>query len=185
MGSNIGYVRVSSIGQNEERQLDGLKLDKMFTDKASGGSTDRPALQDLLEWVREGDLVIVHSMDRLARNLQDLREVVNAITTKGASVKFVKEGLEFTGESNPMADLLLNMLGAVAEFERSLIRERQQEGIELAKKRGAYKGRKKALTQAQVTDLVERANAGEAKTRLAKEFGISRETVYQYLRAAS
>ena len=182
MGSSIGYVRVSSIGQNEARQLDGLELQKVFTDKASGGTTDRPELTNMLEWIREGDKVHVHSMDRLARNLTDLRATVQAINAKGASVKFMKEGLEFTADSSsPMAELMLNLLGAVAQFERSLIRERQREGIDLAKKRGVYKGRKKALSGAQVKELRERANSGEAKAALAREFGVTRATLYKYL----
>lgn len=147
MGSNIGYGRVSSVGQNEARQLEGVELNKSFVDKVSGGTTDRPALKDLLEWIREGDVVHVHSLDRLARGLQGLRLIVEAINAKGASVKFQKEGLTFSGEANPMQDLLLNMLGAVAEFERSLIRERQREGIELAKQRGVYRAEKKRSTR--------------------------------------
>jgi DNA invertase Pin-like site-specific DNA recombinase len=161
--------------------LEGLNVDKIFIDKASGGSTERPALTDLMDWIREGDVVHVHSMDRLARNLQDLRSTVEAINAKGATVKFKKEGLAFTGEASPMQDLLLNMLGAVAEFERSLIRERQREGIELAKERGVYKGRKKALNKAQVKELKDRADAGEAKAALARDFGVTRATVYKYL----
>lgn len=182
MGSSIGYVRVSSVEQNEARQLEGVTVDKTFTDKASGGTLDRPALSDLLEWVREGDVVNVHSMDRLARNLQDLRKTVQAINAKGATVKFVKEGLEFSANSStPMAELMLNLLGAVAEFERSLIRERQREGIELAKQRGVYTGRKKALTKAQAAEIRTRAEGGESKAALAREFGVTRATLYKYL----
>lgn len=181
MGSSIGYIRVSSVGQNEARQLDGVDLDKIFIDKASGGTLERPELSELMGYVREGDLVHVHSMDRLARNLGDLRDTVEKITAKGAKVRFEKEGLEFTGDDNPMQNLLLNLLGAVAEFERSLIRERQREGIELAKKRGVYRGRKKALSRAQAKELRERAEAGEAKAKLAREFGVTRATVYKYL----
>jgi DNA invertase Pin-like site-specific DNA recombinase len=121
-------------------------------------------------------------MDRLARNLDDLRRIVLQLTEKGVHVRFVKECLTFTGEDSPMSTLLLSMLGAVAEFERNLIRSRQFEGIELAKKRGVYKGRKPSLTECQVADLRRRAEAGDKKTMLAREFRISRETVYQYLR---
>ena len=181
MGNQVGYIRVSSAGQNGGRQLEGVTLSKAFTDRASGKDTDRPALTELIEWVRDGDTVVVHSMDRLARNLQDLRSIIADINAKGAKVKFMKEGLEFTGESSPMSDLLLNMLGAVAEFERSLIRERQQEGIELAKKRGVYKGRKPALTPARAKEAKERAEAGESKTAIAKDLGVTRATLYKYL----
>ena len=124
----------------------------------------------------------MHSMDRLARNLDDLRRLVQMLTKRGIRIEFVKEGLHFTGEDSPMANLLLSVMGAFAEFERSLIRERQREGIALAKKRGAYRGRKKALSPEQVADLRRRAAAGDQKAALAREFGISRETLYQYLR---
>lgn len=181
-GQRIGYVRVSSFDQNPERQLENISLNKVFTDKASGKDTKRPELEALLAFVREGDTVVVHSMDRLARNLDDLRRLVQMLTKRGIRIEFVKEGLHFTGEDSPMANLLLSVMGAFAEFERALIRERQREGIALAKKRGAYRGRKKALSPEQVADLRQRAAAGDQKAALAREFGISRETLYQYLR---
>jgi DNA invertase Pin-like site-specific DNA recombinase len=139
----------------------------------------------MLAFVRDGDTVIVHSMDRLARNLDDLRRIVRMLTGKGVRVEFVKESLTFTGEDSPMATLLLSVIGAFAEFERALILERQREGIAAAKQRGAYTGRKPALTAEQARELCERAAAGERKSLLAKEFGISRETVYSYLPTAS
>jgi DNA invertase Pin-like site-specific DNA recombinase len=182
-GQRIGYVRVSSFDQNPERQLENISLNKVFTDKASGKDTKRPELEALLAFAREGDTVVVHSMDRLARNLDDLRRLVQMLTKRGIRIEFVKEGLHFTGEDSPMANLLLSVMGAFAEFERALIRERQREGIALAKKRGAYRGRKKALSPEQVADLRQRAAAGDQKAALAREFGISRETLYQYLRS--
>jgi len=178
----IGYVRVSSEEQNTERQLDGASLDKVFTDKSSGGTANRPALEELLSYIREGDTLIVHSMDRLARNLDDLRRIVQELTGRGARIEFVKEGLAFTGDDSPMATLLLSVMGAFAEFERALIRERQREGIAIAKQKGVYKGRKRSLNQEQIAELVRRAAAGESRTSLAKEFGVSRETLYQYLK---
>jgi DNA invertase Pin-like site-specific DNA recombinase len=181
-GQRIGYVRVSSFDQNPERQLDQVGVDRVFTDKASGKDTLRPQLDQLLAFARDGDTVVVHSMDRLARNLDDLRRIVKELTTRRVCVEFVKEHLIFSGDDSPMANLMLSVMGAFAEFERSLIRERQREGIALAKQRGAYRGRKKALDLDRVTELRQRAKAGEAKTRLAHEFGISRETLYQYLR---
>ena len=184
-GQRIGYVRVSSFDQNPERQLENISVNKVFTDKASGKDTKRPELEALLAFAREGDIVVVHSMDRLARNLDDLRRLVQMLTKRGIRIEFVKEGLHFTGEDSPMANLLLSVMGAFAEFERALIRERQREGIALAKKRGAYRGRKKALSPDQVADLRQRAAAGEQKAALAREFGISRETLYQYLRSDS
>lgn len=184
-GQRIGYKRVSSTDQNEARQLESIELDKLFTDRVSGKDTKRPELEHMLSFVREGDVIVVHSMDRLARNLDDLRQLVRNLTTRGISVEFIKEGLTFTGDDSPMANLLLSVMGAFAEFERELIKERQREGIAIAKQRGAYKGRRKALSPDQVTELKSKAEAGENKTTLAKRFGISRETLYQYLRQVS
>jgi DNA invertase Pin-like site-specific DNA recombinase len=183
-GHRIGYIRVSSFDQNPERQLEQVEVRKVFTDKASGKDTERPALDELLAFVREGDTVVVHSMDRLARNLDDLRRLVQQLTQRGVRIEFVKECLTFTGEDSPMANLLLSVMGAFAEFERALIRERQREGIALAKQRGAYRGRKKALSTEQVAELQSRAGAGEQKAKLAREYGISRETLYQYLKTS-
>ena len=181
-GQKIGYIRVSSFDQNPERQLQGEKLDRVFTDKASGKDVNRPQLKELLLYAREGDTIIVHSMDRLARNLDDLRKLVKDITQTGISIRFIKEALTFTNDDTPMSHLLLSVMVAFAEFERSLIKERQREGIELAKKRGAYKGRKKSLSDEDIILLKQRIDDGETKTKLAKEFGISRETLYQYLK---
>jgi len=180
-GFNVGYIRVSSIGQNTERQLDSITLDKIYEEKASAKDAARPVLQDCIEYVRQGDTLHVHSMDRLARNLDDLRSIVKTLTAKGVAVRFHKEQLTFTGDDNPMAVLMLSVMGAFAEFERSLIRERQREGIAVAKEKGVYRGRKPMLTKDRVEELRRRAASGEKKTVLAREFGISRETVYQYL----
>ena len=182
-GQRIGYVRVSSFDQNPERQLEHVQVDKVFTDKPSGKDTHRPELERLLAFVREGDTVVIHSMDRLARNLDDLRRLVQKLTQRTVHVEFIKECLTFSGEDSPMANLMLSVMGAFAEFERALIHERQREGIALAKQRGAYRGRKKSLAPERVTELHRRASAGEKKAQLAREFGISRETLYQYLRA--
>ena len=181
-GQRIGYVRVSTLDQNDQRQLEGQVLDQVFTDQASGKNTQRPKLEELIRFARAGDTVVVHSMDRLARNLDDLRSVVQTLTGKGARVEFAKEGLVFTGEDSPMANLMLSVMGAFAEFERSLIKERQREGIALAKTRGVYKGRKRKLDPEKVAELVAQAAAGIPKAQLAREYGLSRETVYQYLR---
>jgi DNA invertase Pin-like site-specific DNA recombinase len=178
----VGYVRVSSVDQNTVRQLDGVPVERVFSDKASGKDAARPKLEELIAFVREGDTVLVHSMDRLARNLDDLRRLVRILTSKGVRVEFVKESLAFTGEDSPMATLLLSVMGAFAEFERALILERQREGIAAAKARGVYTGRRPALTDERARELRERAAAGERKSVLAKDFGISRETVYSYLR---
>jgi len=180
VGERIGYQRVSGIDQNTLRQLDGVDLDKVFADKASGKDTKRPELNRALEYVRSGDTLVVHSMDRLARNLEDLRRIVRELTGQGVRVEFVKESLTFTGDDSPMNTLLLSMLGAVAEFERSLILERQREGIALAKAAGKYKGRKASLSQTQASELRERLAKGGSVTALATEYGVSRQTVYNY-----
>jgi DNA invertase Pin-like site-specific DNA recombinase len=173
---------VSTLDQNAERQLEGVQLDRLFTDRASGKDTDRPQLKALLAYAREGDTIVVHSMDRLARNVDDLRRIVLEQTRRGIRVQFIKENLLFTGEDSPMANLMLTVLGAVGQFERELIRERQREGIALAKQRGVYRGRNRALSPERIAELRARVVAGEKKARLAREFGISRETLYQYLR---
>jgi len=181
-GKKIGYIRVSSFDQNPERQLEGIALNKKFIDKASGKNIARPQLEAMLDYARDGDVIIVHSMDRLARNLDDLRKLVTQLTDKKIRVEFVKEGLTFTGEDSPMSHLLLSVMGAFAEFERALIKERQMEGIALAKKRGAYKGRKAALSQEQANEIKARVANGDKKSHIARDFGVSRETLYQYLR---
>ena len=185
-GKVVGYRRVSSVDQNESRQLDGIDLDKEFTDKASGQSQNgRPQLQAALDYVREGDVLKVHSMDRLARNMVDLLSLVKQLTDKGVTVEFIKENLTFTGDDSPMNTLLLGILGSIAQFERSLIKERQREGIAIAKKAGVYKGRRRSLTTEQADELRRQAQSGQTnKAALARQFGISRETLYQYLAIA-
>lgn len=185
MPSKIGYIRVSSFYQNHERQLESIKLDKCFIDKVSGKSIERPQLKEMLNYVREGDTVYIHSMDRLARNLDDLRKIVKQLTNQKITINFLKENLIFKKEEkdSPMSSLLLSIMGAFAEFERELIKERQREGIEIAKKKGLYKGRKPCLTKEQITELKQRILTNkENKTDIAKYFNISRETVYKYLK---
>lgn len=181
-GQRIAYIRVSTIDQNTERQLDGVDVDRTFTDKASGKNTQRSQLKAALEYVRDGDTLLVHSMDRLARNAEDLLRIVRELTGRGVSVEFVKNHLTFSGKADPMGKLMLTMLAAFGEFERELIRERQREGIAIAKAKGVYKGRKKALGKEQQQELVELACTGMPKAELARSYGVSRETVYQYLR---
>jgi len=183
-GQRIGYIRVSSEDQNTGRQLEGMQFDRTFTDKVSGKDQERPQLQELLTFVREGDRVIVHSMDRLARNLDDLRALVKLLTDKGVQVEFVHEHLTFTGDDSPMSKLLLSVMGAFAEFERSLIKERQREGIALAKKRGAYQGRKRALSPEKIEELrLMLQQPGAKKAVIARELGISRGTLYEYIKS--
>ncbi|WP_316201366.1 MULTISPECIES: recombinase family protein [unclassified Bradyrhizobium] len=184
-GQVVGYVRVSTLDQNTDRQLVGVDVHRTFTDHASGKDTDRPELAQMVAYVREGDTVVVHSMDRLARNLEDLRRLVRELTGKGVRVQFLKESLTFTAEASPMSQLLLNVMGSFAEFERAIIRERQREGIALAKSRGVYKGRKRVLAPEQVTEIIRKVENKAKKAKLAREYGISRETIHRYVRAAN
>ncbi|WP_184213144.1 recombinase family protein [Granulicella aggregans] len=179
-GQCVGYIRVSTLDQREDRQLEGVRVDRRFVDHVSGKDVKRPQLTAMLSFVREGDTVVCHSMDRLGRNLDDLRKLVFGLTERGIRVEFRKENLIFTGEDSPMANLLLSVMGAIAEFERQLIRERQREGIELAKKRGVYKGRPRTLGAEIVASLVQRLELGEKPSTLAREFGISRMTLHRY-----
>lgn len=185
-GQVVGYIRVSSAEQNEARQFEALAgVDKFFTDKVSGKSADRPKLIEMVEWVREGDTVRVASLDRLARNLDDLRRLVSELTDRGVRVEFLKEGLTFTGEDSAMSKLLLSVMGAFAEFERSLIRERQAEGIAIARANGVYKGRRKALTAEQVEQARSQVEQGVPKAKVARDLGVSRQTLYTALAEAA
>ena len=183
-GQRVGYVRVSTLDQNTQRQLEGVSLDKIFTDKVSGRDTNRPQLRAALNHVRAGDILIVHSMDRLARNVEDMLRLVRELNGKDVSVEFVKENMVFTaGSDDPRSVLMFTMLSAFSQFERALIKERQREGIALAKAKGnVYKGRKPALSSDKAAELRKQALQGANKSRLAKDFGISRETLYQYLK---
>ena len=182
-GKKIGYVRVSSFDQNPERQLEGIELDRKFIDKASGKSKERPKLEEMMGYLREGDVLIVHSMDRLARNLDDLRSIVFKLTGEKIQVRFLKENLTFTGEDSPMSNLLLSMMGAFAEFERSLIRERQLEGIALAKKKGLYAGRKSTLSEEKVEEIKQLIEKNEKKSEISRKLKISRQTLYRYMKS--
>lgn len=183
-GQTVGYVRVSSEGQNLARQTESIcGVDRLFQDKVSGGSrADRVGLAECLAYVRTGDTVRVASMDRLARSVVDLQQLVDEILAKGASVHFVKENQTYspTGEDS-MSRLLLHVLGAFAEFERNLIRERQAEGIRLAKAAGKYRGRARSLTDAQVLEARAQIAAGVPKTRVATTLGVNRATLYRAL----
>lgn len=183
-GQKIGYIRVSSVDQNTDRQIEALnsyELDKIFTDKLSGKNVDRSSLQEMLKFIRQGDHLFVHSMDRLARNLLDLRGIINDLTTKGIKISFIKENLTFAGDDSAMSILLLSIMGSVAEFERSLIRERQAEGIKIAKTKGIYKGRKQVVKPEQIELMRQRVAEGVPKAKIARDMKICRETLYKYL----
>lgn len=180
--AQFGYVRVSSDDQNTDRQLSELSLDRLFVDHASGKDTKRPELQNLLTHLRAGDVVYVHSMDRLARNLQDLLKLVEEITAKKANLVFVKENLTFKPDrdTSPMSMLLLQLLGAVAQFERSLIRERQREGITKAKTRGVYKGRT-PVPEDKLKEGLRLFQTGTSVVKAASYVGIGKSTLYKYI----
>jgi DNA invertase Pin-like site-specific DNA recombinase len=182
-GQIVGYRRVSTLDQSTTRQLDGVEVNRAFEDKLSGKDTNRPQLAAMLSHVRQGDTVVVHSLDRLGRNLDDLRRIVMDLTGRGVRVKFIKENLEFSGDDSPMSMLLLNIMASFAQFERELIKERQREGITIAKREGIYKGRKPSLTPETITAIRKRVEAGEQKAALAAEYGVSRMTLYSALKA--
>lgn len=188
MGQRIGYRRVSSIVQSTERQLEGIKLDKTYEDKLSGKDVNRPQLKAATDYCRDGDTLVVHSLDRLARNTEDLLRIVRELNAKGVTVEFVKNGMTFAAgktKDAPIAKLMLTMLAAFAEFERNLIRERQAEGIAIAKTKGVYKGGQPKLTPVQAKELRSQARKGVTKAELARTYRVSRETVYQYIRAGN
>ena len=185
--AKVGYIRVSTIDQRTDRQLDGVELDRVFEDRVSGKNMkDWPQLTELIKYVREGDEVFVHSMDRLARNLEDLLQIVRTLTEKGVKISFLKENLSFDPDKTaaPMSKLILSVMGAVAEFERSLILERQREGIALAKERGAYKGRTKKITPELMQKIKDYLQKGCGVSETAKLIGVSRSSLYRWFSEA-
>ena len=183
-GQQIGYLRVSTTEQNTSRQLDGIELTKTFEDKCSGKNADRPQLKLLIDYAREGDTVHVHSLDRLARNMDDLKSIIKTLSGKGVNVRFEKENLDFNCLGNglsPMHELMFNMLAAFAQFERSIILERQREGIALAKKAGKYRGGQPKLKDEQITELKNMLEAGVSKSEIARRLNITRQTIYAYI----
>jgi len=185
-GQKIGYVRVSTVEQNIGRQLEGIEVDRIFIDHASGKNTDRPKFQEMLNYVREGDQVIVHSMDRFARSLKDLVTEVDQLVKRGIAIQFIKENITFTAQATPMDNLMLQLMGAFAQFEREIILERQKEGIRLAAAQGKYKGRVHKLKPDQAEELRQAWKEGKYSSKLAlgKAYGISRQAVYRYLKVS-
>jgi DNA invertase Pin-like site-specific DNA recombinase len=176
----VGYRRVSTIDQNLDRQ-DMSGLDRIFEDKASGKDTDRVALQNMIAFVRTGDEILVHSIDRLARDLRDLQSIITTLNEKGVSVEFISERLLFSGDaSDPFAQLQLQIIGSVAQFERAIIRKRQAEGIAKAKERGVYENRKRKST-INVKRVKGLRDECLNNTEIAAHMGISRLSVYRSL----
>ena len=180
--ATVGYQRVSSAGQNTERQDLG-DVDKTFTEKLSGKDTKRPQLQAMMEYVRDGDAVVVHSIDRLARDLRDLQDIVTTLNDKGVAISFLSEGLIFDpSKQDALATLQLQMMGSFAQFERNIIRKRQAEGIAKAKERGVYQNRtpkKPTISRDQVKAL---RDQGLSTYKIAAQMGISRMSVHRILK---
>jgi DNA invertase Pin-like site-specific DNA recombinase len=201
-GQHVAYKRVSTLDQSTARQLDGMTFDREFVDKASGKDTSRPALQEALAYVRAGDTLTIHSMDRLARNLNDLLRIVADLTNRKVKVEFVKENLTFTGEKDsPIAMLMLSIMGAVASFERSMILERMYEGQALAKRcticqktredhstsshkfKNKYSGRAPAIraTNGKLAELHDLLAQKLSVSEMAKHLQVSRQTIYSQI----
>lgn len=183
----FNYIRVSSIEQNTGRQLKDVACDRVYEEKISGKDTNRPQLQAMLANIRANDIINIHEMSRLARNTRDLLNLVEEITSKGATIIFHKENLTFKGneKQDPYQKMMMVMLGAVAELERAILLERQREGIAIAKAKGKYKGGKNKLSSEQITELNNMHNQGMPISRIAKQFKITRPTVYSYLKKDS
>lgn len=183
-GQKVGYARVSSAEQSLDRQIAQL-LDagasQIYREKISGSLRHRPQLDEVLRYLRKGDQLLVTSMDRLARSLVDLHAIVDELVRRGVSVRFLREGQTYSAKADPIAQLMLGLIGSVAEFERSIIKERQAEGIARAKARGVYKGRAKALTCDQVDKARIWIDQGVPKAQVARRLGIARATLYKYL----
>lgn len=173
----LGYVRVSTVEQNEARQLVTMEkydVEKVFTEKVSAKDTNRPQLQELLDYVREGDTVVIHDFSRLARSTKDLLDIVELLENKGVILISAKENID---TSTPTGKLMLTMIGAINEFERTNLLERQREGIAIAKAEGKYKGRKEVKVDNFEEYYNKYKNRDLNKSQLAKELGVSRPTL--------
>lgn len=180
MSENIGYIRVSSEGQNTDRQLDNIALDKRFIDKVSGASKDRPELNACIAYIRTGDTLHIHSIDRLARSLRDLQEIVDGLVQRGITIIFHTERLTFTNEENPVSTMMLQMLGMIAQFERTLTRKRQAEGIAIAKSKGKHLGRPR-IDYSRRDEAIELSKQGNNISQIAKAMNLSRASIYKLL----
>jgi DNA invertase Pin-like site-specific DNA recombinase len=177
------YTRVSTTGQNTERQFDGIEIptDQFFEDKISGSKKSRPALDQLIKTIRAGDTIHVWSIDRAARNLQHLLELIETINGKGAAIQFHKEGMIFNGQDNAMQKMQLQIIGSVAEFQRAMINEAAAEGRAVAKAKGVKFGRKSQFTAKQVADIKAQKESGKSVSKIAIDFDTSRPAIYRAL----
>lgn len=180
--ASIGYMRVSTADQETGRQLDNIVLDKVFEEKISSAAPNRPILAECLNYLREGDIFYVHSIDRLARNLIELQSIVSSLVDKGVEVRFYTENLTFSKGSSPMQELMLQVLGAFAQFERKLIKERQLEGINNAKRQGRYLGRPKKISDEDKKVIIEMHQNGCTPSFIAEKFNVSLSLVYKLIK---
>ena len=180
----FNYIRVSTIQQNDERQLISIPCDREYREKLSGKDVNRPELKKLLDNLRVNDQINVHELSRLARNTQDLLKIVDQILEVGASIQFHKENLLFDGskKDDPFQKLMLTMLGAISTFERDLMLERQREGIAIAKEKGKYKGRRSNFTNDDLSMIKNEFNQSTNKAKLAKKYDISRGYLYELVK---
>jgi len=178
----VAYKRVSSVNQNIDRQLEGINFDREFVEKISGKDKERKQLQEMILFLRQGDELYIHSLDRLGRNLKDLQEIIEELTCKGVIIHSVKENITFSNDNNPMNKLLFHILGAFSEFERELIKERQREGIMIAQKKGIKFGRRRKLNERQIKELKEDFSKDVSVEELSKKYSLTRQTIYNYLR---
>jgi len=177
--AHIGYIRVSTADQNTARQLDGIYLDKTFEEYISGAAQVRPIFQECLNYIREGDTLHLHSIDRLARNLNELQKTVSDLTGRGITVHFHAENLIFGGIASPIQTLLFQIMGAFAQFERSILKERQREGLAQAKANGQILGRPTKMSSLDRQTICEKLKQGISPHILAKEYNVSTSSIYK------
>lgn len=180
MSEHIGYIRVSSEGQNIDRQLEGVPLDKRYIDKLSGATKDRPELTACLAYVRSGDTLHIHSIDRLSRSLRDMEELVSGLVKRGVTIKFHSEGLTFTSEENPVSTMMLQLLTTFAQFERSVSKKRQREGIAIAKQKGKHLGRP-TIDYSRRPEAIELSKQGMNISEISRAMKLSRTSIYKLL----
>lgn len=183
MSEHIGYIRVSSEGQNVDRQLEGISLDKRFIDKVSGATKDRPELNACLQYIRPGDTLHVHSIDRLSRSIRDMEELVRGLVDRGVIIEFHTERLTFAREENPIAEMMLYLLTTFAQFERKVSKRRQREGIDIAKSKGKHLGRPR-LDMSLCAEVLRLKSEGYSNRQIAPMLNLSRPSIAKLLRHA-
>jgi len=181
MSQSIAYIRVSSKGQNTNRQLEDMTFDRVFEEKISGATKDRPELTACIAYLRTGDVLHVHSIDRLARSLRDLQEIIDSLVSKGVIINFHTENLTFGIKEDALSTMTLQLLGSFAQFERSITKKRQREGIDSAKARGIHLGRR-PLDLSLSIKAQELKQEGYSVTEISKTMNLSRPSIYKLIR---